>query len=131
MQLDFMQGSTQFLPLYSLQYHFSEDIFHTPLGVRRGRVGGRRASSSHSGFTALFQILSLDHHIFRWETCRSKWDSRAWAEPTPALGTFSACTCDNLGRRGSRFLPWRLQLTFSPAAICFLTEVAPHCLYIL
>lgn len=33
MQLDFMQGSTQFLPLYSLQYHFSEEILHTSLSI--------------------------------------------------------------------------------------------------
>lgn len=143
MQLDFMRGSTQFHPLYSLQYHFSEGILHTPLGVQRGRAGGGRAASSLSGSTALFQVLPLDHYIlgFEWETCRHEWHTCTWAELTPALGAFGAGTHDTLGGRGewktaigtvlgtSSFLLCVPRLTFSPAALFLYRRSTSLCLH--
>lgn len=51
------------------------------------------------------------------------------ADPSPRA--FCAGTHETLGRRGSSFLLWLPQLTFSPAALCFCTEIALHCLYVL
>lgn len=65
MQLDFMRRCTQFLPLSSLQYHFSEEILHTPLSTRRGRVGGGEGLLHARQTPLLFSIFSHQISTFR------------------------------------------------------------------
>lgn len=128
MQLDFMRRCTQFLPLSSLQYHFSEEILHTPLSTRRGRVGGGK------GF---FMLIRL-HCFFPYSPTRSVhsgfWmrNLQEWmrylhlSRSNPNLVFSWAGICHTLGKRGSSFPPCLPQLTFSPAVLRFFTEVAPH-----
>lgn len=114
-----MRRCTQFLPLSSSQYHFSEEILHTPLSTWRGRAGRGK------GFFMLVRLhCSFPGSPFRsvhfgvWMRNLQEWTrylhlSRA----NLSLGVFWAGIHHTLGKRGSNFLPCLPQLTFSPAVL--------------